>query len=87
MRNNYISARIIEILSDNKLHTYREIANEVEAGKNTVIRHIRDFSVDHSIVTYHGGQKCGVQMISGNRIYLNTDEKSIIIGSTINVGV
>jgi len=78
MRTNYITVKIIEYLSDNKLHTYAEIAKVIEVCKNTVIRHIRDLSSDYNIITYHGGREKGVKLLRSNRVYLTEEEKRII---------
>ncbi len=85
MRKNYISMRIIEYLSDGKLHTYQEIANGLDIGKNTVVRHIQDLSTDYNIVTYHGGKTKGIQMLGQSRLVLSEFEKSVVIEALVSL--
>lgn len=79
MRKNYISMRIIEYLSDNKMHTYQEIADKVETSLTTIRRHVEDLSADYHIVTYHGGKIKGVRLLNSKMVFLTDTEKSKVI--------
>ena len=79
MLDSCIDEKILECLSDNRLHTYQEIADEIEVHRNTVIKHIRFLSEHHNITSYHGGAKKGIKLLNSKRVYLNSEEKSIVI--------
>ena len=63
MIDGYINEKILHYLSDYRLHTYREIADEVEVHRNTVIKHIRCLSMFYQITTYHGGKDKGIKLL------------------------
>ena len=79
MLDDFISEKILNYISDNRLHTYQEIADETEVHRNTVIKHIRVLSLYHNIVVYHGGNIKGVQLLKSSRVYLTDAEKSKIV--------
>lgn len=59
MRTRYIQNGILNILSDNKLHTLREISEKLEVSSKTIYNHIKDLSVDYPITSFKGGQRKG----------------------------
>ena len=59
LRSSSITADILNILSDGKVHTSQEIASELEIHKNTVQRHIQSLAYRYPIETFHGGDKKG----------------------------
>lgn len=63
MRSRYISNKIMAYLQDYEKHTLNEIACEIEVSKYTVMRHIRDLSLDMKIVTFFGRYSGGVQLL------------------------
>lgn len=69
MRSRYIHNRILAYLSDCKLHTIQEIAEEIEVSYITVLRHIQDIP-EEMITTYHGGGKHrgGVQLLRTDKL-------------------
>ena len=70
MRSRYIHNRILAYLSDCKLHTIQEIAEEIEVSYITVFRHIQDIPED-MITTYHGGgrKRGGVQLLQTDKFH------------------
>lgn len=59
MLTRYIQNGILNILSDNKLHTLREISEKLEVSSKTIYNHIKDLSVDYPITSFKGGQRKG----------------------------
>jgi hypothetical protein len=59
LRSSSITADVLNILTDCKIHTMQEIADEVEVSKRTVIKHITSLSYRFPIETFHGGDKHG----------------------------
>ena len=59
LRKSSITADILSFISDGKLHTYQEIADEVEVSYSTVRRHIQSLSYRYPIETFCGGDKRG----------------------------
>ena len=59
MRTRYIQNGIINILSDNRLHTLRAISEKLEVSSKTIYNHIKDLSVDYPITSFKGGQRKG----------------------------
>ena len=86
MLDRSIDEKILDYLSDKCLHTYQEIADEINVHRNTVIKHIRFLSETHNITSYHGGIKKGIKMLSSNRIYLTADEKAIVLYALKSLG-
>ena len=59
LKKSSITADILHVLNDGKIHTLQEIADEVEAHKSTIKRHIQSLSYRYPIETFHGGDKKG----------------------------
>ena len=59
LKKSSITADILNILSDCKVHTMQEIADEVEVSEKTVRRHIQSLSYRYPIETFCGGDKRG----------------------------
>ena len=59
LRKSSITADILNVLSDGKVHTFNDIAEKVEVHKNTVYRHIQSLSYRYPIETFHGGDSKG----------------------------
>ena len=57
LRYPSITADILNVLQDGKVHTMQEIANEVEVSRITVQRHIQSLSYRYPIETFCGGDK------------------------------
>ena len=55
MRKRYVQGEILFYLSNGKLHTTRELAENVEVSEMTIRRHISDLSIKFPIVTNKGG--------------------------------
>jgi len=55
LRASSITADILNVLSDGKKHTMREIAKIVEVSERTVRRHIQSLSYRYPIETFCGG--------------------------------
>ncbi len=68
MRSRYIHNRILAHLSDCKLHTIQELAEEIEVSYSTVFRHIQDMT--EMVTTYQGGGKnrAGVQLLHTDKL-------------------
>lgn len=71
MRSRNIQADILAVLSDGKIHTTYEIAEEVETSQITVKRHIQDLAYRYNIKTFHGGDKKGGVRLVKNEISLD----------------
>ena len=76
LKKSSITADILNILSDNKVHTLQEIADEVEISKMTVRRHIQCLSYRYPIETFCGG-------INRGGVYLDKDY--VYQGSTLTI--
>lgn len=74
LKKSSITADILSLLSDGKVHTLQEIADEVEVSKITVHRHIQSLSYRYPIETFCGG-------INRGGVYLDKDY--IYQGSTL----
>ena len=81
LRSSSITADILNFLSDGKLHTLSEIAEEIEVHKNTVYKHIQSLSYRYPIQTFCGKHNAGVKLdtnyIQQGRI-LTKDELQLI---------
>ena len=66
LRKSSITADILNILSDCKVHTTKDIADEIEVSQKTVKRHIQSLSYRYPIQTFCGG-------INRGGVYLNKD--------------
>lgn len=63
LKKSSITADILNILSDCKIHTMQEIADEIEVHRNTVAKHIQSLSYRYPIDTIRGGiNRGGVQL-------------------------
>lgn len=66
LKKSSITADILNFLSDCKVHTLQEIADEIEVSKITVYRHIQSLSYRYPIQTFCGGaNKGGVYLDKG----------------------
>ena len=59
LRKSSITADILNILTDGKIHKIDDIANEVEVCRRTVERHIQSLSYRYPIETFKGGDSKG----------------------------
>lgn len=60
LKYSSITADIINILSDCKLHKMQEIADKVEVSERTVRKHIQSLSYRYPIQTFCGNKNGGV---------------------------
>ena len=83
LKKSSITADILNFLSDGKIHTLQEIADEVEVSKMTVRRHIQSLSYRYPIQTFCGGNDRGGVYLDKNYIYqgatLSNDELQLIV--------
>lgn len=59
LRASSITADILNVLSDCKLHRMQEIADKVEVSRQTVQKHIQSLSYRYPIETFVGGRDTG----------------------------
>ena len=82
LKKSSITADILSLLSDGKVHTLQEIADEVEVSKITVHRHIQSLSYRYPIQTFCGGINRGGVYLDKDYIYqgstLTNDELQLI---------
>ena len=82
LRSSSITADILNCLSDCKIHTIDEIANQVEVSRSTVKRHIQSLSYRYPIQTFCGGINRGGVYLDKNYVYqgkiLSIDELQLI---------
>ena len=82
LKKSSITADILNILSDNKIHTMNEIAEKLEISRITVVRHIQSLSYRYPIQTFCGGINRGGVYLDKDYIYqgktLSIDELQII---------
>ena len=82
LKKSSITADILNYLSDCKVHSLQEIADEVEVSKMTVRRHIQSLSYRYPIQTFCGGINRGGVYLDKNYInqgrILSNDELQII---------
>lgn len=82
LKKSSITADILSLLSDGKVHTLQEIADEVEVSKITVYRHIQSLSYRYPIETFCGGINRGGVYLDKDYIYqgstLTNDELQLI---------
>lgn len=83
IRSSSITADILNYISDGKVHTMKQIANELEIHINTVQRHIQSLSYRYNIETFCGGiNRGGVQLIPEPKVSverLTSDDLQLII--------
>ena len=82
LKKSSITADILHVLNDGKIHTLQEIADEVEVSKWTVHRHIQSLSYRYPIQTFCGGINHGGVKLESNFVYqgkvLTNDELQLI---------
>ncbi len=82
LRKSSITADILNILSDCKVHTMQDIADEIEISRKTVVRHIQSLSYRYPIQTFCGGINRGGVCLDKNYLYqgkpLSNDELQLI---------
>ena len=69
LKKSSITADILNILSDNKIHTMNEIAEKLEISRITVVRHIQSLSYRYPIQTFCGGINRGGVYLDKDYIY------------------
>lgn len=82
LKSRSITADILNILSDGKVHTMTEISVKVEVSRKTVNKHIQSLSYRYPIETFCGGEKRGGVYLDKNYIHqglmLTNDELQVI---------
>ena len=82
LKKSSITADILNVLSDCKVHSLQEIADEVEVSKMTVRRHIQSLSHRYPIQTFCGGINRGGVCLDKDYIHqgkvLTNDELQVI---------
>lgn len=82
LRNSSITADILNVLSDGKLHKMQDIADKVEVSRQTVHKHIQSLSYRYPIETFVGGRDTGGVKLDNTAIHqgkiLSRDELQII---------
>lgn len=77
-----ITADILNVLSDCKVHTMQEIADKVEVTERTVRSHIQSLSYRYPINTFRGGINRGGVQLDKNYLHQgkirSTDELQLI---------
>lgn len=69
LKKSSITADILNILSDSKIHSMQEIADEVEVSYKTINRHIQSLSYRYPIQTFRGGKNYGGVILDKNYIH------------------
>src|SRR5574344_138051 len=82
VKSSSVTADILNIISDCKVHTLQEIADEIEVSKITVYRHIQSLSYRYPIETFCGGINRGGVYLDKSYLYqgktLTLDELQVI---------
>ena len=82
LKKSSITADILHVLNDGKVHTMQQIADEVEVSERTVRRHSQSLSYRYTIETFVGGDKRGGVFLDKSAIHqgkiLSSDELQII---------
>ena len=82
LKKSSITADILNILSDCKIHQMQAIADKVEVSRKTIVRHIQSLSYRYPIQTFCGGINRGGVKLDGNFVYqgkvLTNDELQLI---------
>lgn len=82
LKKSSITADILNVLSDCKVHTMQEIAEIVEVSRQTVVKHIQSLSYRYPIQTFCGGVNRGGVYLDKDYIHqgkiLTTDELQVI---------
>lgn len=69
LKKSSITADILNVLSDGKVHTMQEIADELEICRKTVFNHIQSLSYRYPIETFCGGDKRGGVYLDKKYLY------------------
>ncbi len=79
------TADILNYISDGKVHTLQEIADEVEVSWHTAQRHIQSLAYRYNIETFCGGvNRGGVRLIAEQKVSvekLSSDDLQLIINT------
>ena len=82
LKKSSITADILDVLTDFKVHTIDEIAFKVEVSRSTVKRHINSLSYRYPIQTFRGGINRGGVCLDKDYIHqgkvLTNDELQVI---------
>lgn len=82
LKKSSITADILNVLSDCKVHTMQEIAEIVEVSRQTVVKHIQSLSYRYPIQTFCGGINRGGVCLDKDYIHqgkvLTNDELQVI---------
>lgn len=81
-------ADILNILSDGKIHTINQIANEVEVSRSTAKRHLQSLAYRYPIETFCGGIEKGGVILDRRYIVqgkIITNEKLQILGKALDL--
>lgn len=82
LKKSSITADILNVLTDCKVHTIDEIAFKVEVSRSTVKRHINSLSYRYPIQTFRGGINRGGVCLDKDYIHqgkvLTNDELQVI---------
>ena len=82
LKKSSITADILNVLTDCKVHTIDEIAFKVEVSRSTVKRHIQSLSYRYPIQTFRGGINRGGVCLDKDYIHqgkvLTNDELQVI---------
>ena len=87
LKKSSITADIINILSDCKLHKMQEIADIVEVSEKTVRNHIKSISYRYPIQTFCGNKNGGVRL-DENYLFqgkILTNDELQIIGKALSL--
>ena len=87
LKKSSITADIINILSDCKLHKMQEIADIVEVSEKTVRNHIKSISYRYPIQTFCGNKNGGVKL-DENYLFqgrILTNDELQIIGKALSL--
>ena len=87
-RSSSVTADILNYISDGKIHTLQEIANEVDVSYSTAKRHIQSLAYRYPIETFcgginRGGVKLDTKYIVQGKII--TNEKLQILGKALSL--
>lgn len=69
IRSSSLTADILNVLHDGKVHTMSEIASKVECSRQTVHKHIQSLSYRYPIETFVGGDNRGGVQLDKNYLH------------------
>lgn len=82
LKSSSITADILNLLSDCKVHTMKELADEIEVSERTIRRHIQSLTYRYPIQTFCGGINRGGVYLDKSYLYqgktLTVDELQVI---------